>query len=322
MEQSELDFVKKTSLVNSQGVKYTKFRASLKPKYHIVWAEIFAGYAIMIATLLLAGWAQNKYPGFFWLTIPLCAINVGYWFTYLHLFMHEASHYNIAPGKELNDKLANIFLGLVAGLDIKFYRVIHFEHHRHLGTTKDTENTYFEPLNWKFIIESVTGIRVLRVLGKRNNVIRAIEGLSPEILRNNKRMTILGAIFNLSVAVSMFAFGYWQPALVWLGGLGIVFPFFHSLRQLLEHRGEYAKADVNYFEVNHGEISRMFGTGPINSTLGSAGFNRHLLHHWDPQASYTRLKEIEEFLKDTEIGPKLEGVHTSYVTTFFKLFNK
>ncbi len=322
MEQSLFEFTKKSNLVNSKGVKYTQYKASLKPKYYMVWLEIILGYAIMIGTLWISTYVQAKYPGYFWLNIPICAASVGYWFAFVHLYVHEASHYNIAPGRQLNDTLADIFLGLIAGVHIKFYRIIHFEHHRHLGTTKDTENTYFEPLTWRFIIESLTGIRVFRVVAERNKTVKSIEGLSPEILHKNKIMTVLGALFDLSVAIAFVMAGYWQTAIVWMAGIGVIFPFLLSLRQLLEHRAEYAKANIDYTKVDQGETIRMFGVGPIASTLGSAGFNRHLLHHWDPQVSCTRLKEIEEFLKDTELAPEVESTHTTYFKTFFKLFNK
>ena len=53
---------------------------------------------------------------------------------------------------------------------------------------------------------------------------------------------------------------------------------FATLRQLLEHRpapGQIAGAAV----------TRMFGTDLFSRTFGGAGFNRHLLHHIEPQVS-------------------------------------
>ena len=83
----------------------------------------------------------------------------------------------------------------------------------------------------------------------------------------------------------------------------MVFPFLASLRTLLEHRAEDADPRANYAEVDQGPVNRLFGSGPLASTLGSAGFNRHALHHWEPQISYTRLKDIEAYLLRTEVGP-------------------
>jgi fatty acid desaturase len=322
MELNTFESVKKTVITNSSGVKYTQFKASLKPKYHIVWINIFFGYAMLFAILFAGAYLQKNHPLFFGLTIPVGAILIGYWFAFTHLFIHEASHFNIAPDKKLNDLLADIFLGFIAGTHIKFYRIIHFDHHRYLGTSKDTENTYFEPLNWKFILESITGIRVIKVITNRNKQVKTNETLDPAILKTNTRMFITGTLFNVLLTLTFVAVGLWQVGLMWIAGIGVMFPFFLSLRQLLEHRAEYARANIDYFKTDHGEVNRMFGTGLIASTLGSAGFNRHLLHHWDPHVSCTRLKEMEQFLRDTELRDEMEQKHTNYFKTFIKLFNK
>jgi fatty acid desaturase len=322
MEPLFSELVKKSHLADSTGQSYKQFKASLKPKYAQVWFDIFLGYGLQIATLVGVAYMQQHFPSWFWLTIPLGALLTGYWFAFTHLYIHEASHYNIAPDKKMNDLLADIFIGMIAGSHIKFYRVIHFDHHRYLGTTRDTENTYFEPLNWRFIIESLTGIRVFRVVGERNKIVQAVEGLNPDIIRTNKQMTIAGAFINLGILIAFFATGYWQVAITWAGAIGVMFPFFLSLRQLLEHRSEYAKANVDYTKENQGETNRMFGVGLIASTLGSAGFNRHLLHHWDPSVSCTRLRDLELYLRDTELAKDMAKTNTNYFSTFIRLFNK
>jgi hypothetical protein len=59
----------------------------------------------------------------------------------------------------------------------------------------------------------------------------------------------------------------------------------------------------------------------LGSTLGGAGFDRHLLHHWDPQVSYTRLPELERFLLNTKASAALSAKE-SYISTFKRLFSK
>lgn len=103
--------------------------------------------------------------------------------------------------------------------------------------------------------------------------------------------------------------------------MGVFFPFFIGLRQLLEHRDEFAKGDVDYHRTPHGAVNRMFGSGPLASTFGGAGFNRHILHHWEPQLSYTRLKELEAYLMDTDFADILRSRRTTYVSIFVRLFN-
>jgi len=64
----------------------------------------------------------------------------------------------------------------------------------------------------------------------------------------------------------------------------------------------------------------MFGRGPFSSIFGGAGFNRHLLHHWEPSVSYTNLPALEAYLLDTEAAPLIEMRRSSYFKTFARLF--
>jgi fatty acid desaturase len=59
----------------------------------------------------------------------------------------------------------------------------------------------------------------------------------------------------------------------------------------------------------------MFGVGPLASTFGGAGFNRHLLHHWEPTVPYPRLAELERYLADTIAGPIIETRRCTYLAT-------
>jgi fatty acid desaturase len=116
--------------------------------------------------------------------------------------------------------------------------------------------------------------------------------------------------------------GLWAAAAAWLLGVAVMFPFFGALRQLLEHRDDKAAASVDYRLTDHGAVTRMFGDGPFASTFGGAGFNRHLLHHWEPTVSYTRLKDLEAFLADTDLKDALAQRTTSYGRTFLCLFRQ
>lgn len=65
---------------------------------------------------------------------------VGYWIAYLQLFLHEGAHWNLAADRETSDRICNLCVGWLAGIDVKRYRKIHFQHHRALGTTEDSEH--------------------------------------------------------------------------------------------------------------------------------------------------------------------------------------
>jgi hypothetical protein len=46
--------------------------------------------------------------------------------------------------------------------------------------------------------------------------------------------------------------------------------------------------------------------------LGAAGFNRHLLHHWDPAVSYTQFDAMEKFMMQTQYRAMIEARRTTY----------
>jgi fatty acid desaturase len=108
----------------------------------------------------------------------------------------------------------------------------------------------------------------------------------------------------------------------WTIAVVIVFPFLAAIRQLLEHRSEQAKPEVDYSVVSHGAVNRMFGSGLVASTFGGAGFNRHMLHHWEPQISCTRLGDLERFLRETPAANIVEQGTTSYGSTFLRLLGR
>jgi fatty acid desaturase len=313
--------VDKATIIDSRGVSYIDFRNRLAPKYGKVWLDIFTGYAALCAVLFLAVYFQKSHSHWFFLAIPAGGILIGYIVSALHLFIHEASHYHLAADRKQNDLLSNIFLGSLVGMDVQFYRTVHFAHHRLLGTVHDTEKSYFDAITWSYVIELLTGIRVMKVIAHRNKNIKLNDGLGTgsEIIKKNNKMFFVAAILNLALVMAFFISGFWQAALAWMIGLGVAFPFLATFRQILEHRSAGASAAIDYNKVNHGVVHRMFGDGPIASTLGPAGFNRHLLHHWDPQVSYTRLKEVEDFLKDTPLGKEQQASQTTYFKTFISL---
>ncbi|HEY9610893.1 fatty acid desaturase [Allocoleopsis sp.] len=317
-----LEELDRDMLVNSFGVQYRDFRRLLTPKFHLVWLHLLAGYICLVLISTLAILMDIYLPSYLPVNIIVCGSLFGYSIAYIQLFLHEAAHYNIAKDREVNDKLANIFIGLMVGQNIKVYRSIHFAHHKNLGTPADTETTYFEALNLKFILESITGIKVLKVLSVRKKFRQSKQAPSDTSKQSSiSTQLVLGAALNCLILVVSAVLGFWSLAGAWLAGVLIFFPFFCAIRQVLEHRDESARTEIDYHTTHHGQVNRMFGEGLLASTLGGAGFNRHMLHHWEPQVSYTRFKELEDFLMDTEAADIIQNNRTSYLRTFVSLFS-
>ncbi len=303
-------------------LRYVERLQLLTPRYARVWVDIAAGYlglaafaASAIWLARLGGWWQ--FAGFL-----LAALATGYLVAYLQLFLHEASHYNLVRDRTLNDRLSDLFIGWLSGSSIAGYRPIHFQHHRALGTVEDSEFTYFVPLNAWFLLKGLTGWRAIEVILARRKILEQRQVAKPGAAKPGRDWSVvLGGIFvHLFIVVVLALAGGLAPAFGWVVGIGLVFPFFGALRQLLEHRREDADAAADYSSTDHGALTRMFGTGLIASTLGGAGFNRHLLHHWEPQISYTRLAELETIFMETELSAVIDARRSGYGAVFMRLF--
>lgn len=312
----------RSTLCDSQGRRYDDVRAALLPNYLLVWAEMLAGHGALIA-LACAYIFVDFYAWPIWgrVAIAVCGgVAIGYTVAYLALWFHEASHFNIHPDRKINDTLANLFLGSLLGLHIRDYRKVHFGHHRFLGTTQDPERSYFNPLNMRYLLESLLGVRALKVLLLRKRI-KSQPAENQGAGAGVSYMAWIGWFVNGAVLLpSILLAGAYEFAAAWVMGLLIFFPFFGALRQLLEHRRADAAPGTDFTRVHHGALSRNFGTGPIACTLGGAGFNRHLIHHWDMTLSCTRFREMEAFLKDSQLGDHYRMRETTYGRTLWELF--
>src|SRR5262249_25437900 len=134
-------------LTSSAGVSYRDFRRNLTPFFGVVWTHIFLGYLALVLVGVFAVLVEGQSWGLKLPVLAAVAVLFGYFILYLSHFMHEAAHYNLAPHRRWNDHLANAFIGVLTATDIRPYRQVHFDHHRHLGDINDSEANYFFALN-------------------------------------------------------------------------------------------------------------------------------------------------------------------------------
>ena len=314
--QNNLEGIGFDEVIDNNGSSYTVFRNNLQPHYLKVTFDIVKGYfffiLIAVATILL----NYHFRTFWWIIVPVSSVLIGYIAAYLALFIHEAGHFNIHPDKKTNDRLASIFLCLPLGLSLKSYRKIHWQHHLYLGTPQDTEVSYFHALTKLFVLETLTGIHLLKtIMYKEGNDV-----LTKEQVKQSRLMLLAGAFIHLIILTAAFLSGHWPFVIAWILGFGIFFPFFATIRQILEHRDELAQHATDFYKQPHGKVSRLFVHTIISSSFGSAGFTRHMIHHWDPQISYTRLKDIETFLSASEKTTSIiKASKTTYISTLKKL---
>lgn len=306
------------AIVDTRGVRYIDFLKTLSPRYSRLFFDIALGYTALIVTcvLVVALPAYGVLPA--WVAAGLGALSVGFWIAYLHVFIHEGAHFNFSPNTVRSDMLCNLLIAWLIGTSVQKYRIVHFQHHRALGSVEDSEMTYFLPLNLLFIVKGLLGIRGLETFMSWR-ASQAKIGIERD--RGGKYFGLAVFAAHFLIVVATYVFGSIWLTLAWVAGVGSIFPFFGALRQLLEHRDELADARTNYFQTDHGALTRMFGTDVFSSLFGAAGFNRHLLHHWEPSVSYTNLPELEAYLLDTEVAELIEMRRSSYFKTFVSLFH-
>jgi fatty acid desaturase len=316
--ESDIDYsgkfqVLRPVIVDRSGQRYMDFLKTLEPSYVRVWMDIALGYVALIATALIGGFAP-RYGCPPWIAVLAGALSIGFWVAYLQLFIHEGAHFNLARDRANSDLVCNILIAWMVGTSAQLYRSVHFQHHRALGQIDDSEMTYFFPLNLLFIINGVFGVRAIRVLAKR----RVITGSARTT--SGRSMALCGVFVHAMIVLAGFWFGLPTLSIAWILGVGMVFPLLGALRQLLEHRDPDADPQTDYLEHDHGAFTRIFSPGVFSSLFGGAGFNRHLLHHWEPQVSYTNLHQLEAYLLDTDIASVIEMRRSSYARTFVSLF--
>ncbi len=314
----------KAGLTNSSGTAYTDFKKTLKPNYLVVWRDITIAWAGIISVVFIS-WILFRISNTvisLLLIIPAAAI-LGYIMAGLVNFFHEAAHHNLSGNKKLNDLSANLFIGILIGQGIKNYRVVHWQHHIALGTTADTERSYFESLNLRFFMLSLSGISAISFFIKRAAYVNGKQPEKASAVRPEKYfMLAAGLVFHALLLASFYLSGQYGLMAVWILATGSFYPFFNRLRQLIEHRSENASPDSDYSMTDHGKTNRLFGNSIIARTFGSAGFNRHLLHHLEPTVSYTRLNDLETFLKNTPLAENLEKQRSTYFSIFKKLIGR
>lgn len=314
-------------LLGSNSEENINYIHTLTPIYWKVWKDIFLGYFLLIVTLLIINNFSNQYEIISsMMVIILGSVFVGFWIHFLSLFMHEAGHRNLANNK-WNDLLANFCLCWIFGVNIKDYRGTHFQHHRLLGTVNDPENSYFNSLDLLFIVKTLFGIHALKIIFERNNKWRIQARSATRIrqsipMKNYKKLYMLSitVFIHLAIVMVMYYFQFKILALTWILGLFMFFPFFNSIRQILEHRNFTSDSSVNYSLTPHGAYTRIFDNKLFSFLFGSAGFNRHLLHHWFPHVSYTRFGELELYLSSTNLSYLIHSRKSNYFSVLSKLF--
>lgn len=309
-------------LVNRKNEPWALYSQKLTLFYRKAWIELSVCYLMIglgVATACGIDWATDFSWKVVFFAFPL-GLWIGFWFHVLSCFFHEAVHFNLHTDRRWNDWIANLFIAPFIGLEIKSYRETHWQHHRHLGTTEDSETSYFTPLTLPSLLQGMTGLYILNTIARYAKNHQNLNGGLPPKRHQPKIYFFLGLtisfLFHSLVAGLPAIKGFTLGALSWGAGIILFLPLVSRIRQTLEHRSLQADRTIDYSRTPQGPVNRLFGTNLFSRTLGHAGFNRHLLHHWDPRISYTRFDEMEAFLLETSLATEVLSNKTSYWNTF------
>jgi fatty acid desaturase len=297
-------------------LKYYEFRKNLKINYFVLIQNLLLPWIMIFSSFFLLEVAQTNgvrlfmiFPFAFW---------VGFWLHSYCTHFHEAAHYNLHSNRLINDVISNILFTPFVGMFVKKYRVTHWIHHKELGKLADTEISYREPIIFKKFLLDFLGIYQFKIISRYffnfSNSDKYIGKGSPRITAFHISMIIMIGVQMLIMIWLIFRSSHF--AIIWAIAFFIFFPGLSRIRQILEHRSECAVNSEDYSKQEHGPVNRIFGKDIFSRYFGAAGFNSHLLHHLDPVVSYTRFKEMEDFLLQTNAESLISSNRTTYLYAF------
>jgi len=306
-----------TGVVSQDGVSFARFRHELRPRYARAWLDVATRWALLAGGLIAICAASARWGwGAMWLVVPAAAW-IGFWFASVVLFMHEGAHFQLHPDKSTNDRLANLAICWMTGDDIRAYRVLHWQHHLHLGDLQDTEVSYRYAPTLRYALETLFGVHAWQVF--RHHLDIRVDPDAPATGHGRGIPFVRGFLVHAAILAGPVWAGLWPAVAAWVLGVAVVFPYCSGLRQQLEHRSTEASSAIDYARVPHGAVNRMFRRTPFARAFGSAGFDRHLLHHWEPTVSYTCFDELEAFFMATDFATRIDAVRTTYLTIWRQL---
>lgn len=310
----------------AHGRPWSELKAELTPDYAEAWRDIAFCYVGLLVGVVGVGVAAAQLG---WvaglLLMPLGVVVTGFWMSSLVRFVHEGGHHHLHPDRRRNDRLTDWLISAWVLDEVAHNRRVHWQHHLHLGGHGDTETSYFRAPTNAFLFKTVTALYVFEVIGRRILGLQDAKGRkveAPGTKRSLPRIAFVigrSAVYHLVVLALALWLGGPLAALTWALAMGTTYPFFDVLRQILEHRRVDIGPDIDLSETEHGPNNRLFGKDALSRWFGNAGFHLHLLHHWDPTVSYTRLEDMERILLQTELRERIEAGRTTYWQTWKQL---
>ena len=308
------------NLKDNDGKHYSQFKKKLTIRYGMLLRDMLIPWAMICLAIYL--YPNNSHIFLKYALIILMAAWFAFWLNAFNLFFHEAAHYNLNKNRFINDLIATALLTPFVGMPISLYRRSHWMHHRFLGKFEDTEISYRQALTTKNLIIDLFGVYLFRMVKRYFNNFKSAN-VKGNAGSNSSNLFIYCLFLMLStqILIIFFLSFFVSPYIgaSWAISTFIFTPFISKIRQTLEHRSLNSGDEIDYSKVEHGPVNRIFGQDIFSRYFGAAGFNSHLLHHCDPQISYTRFKEMEIFILNTPLSDFIKKNRATYFMIFQKL---
>jgi fatty acid desaturase len=297
---------------SSDLATYGEFRKNLKKNYvlnSVPLATTWLGIILIFFTL----WNTYK-------TTPLVLIFVSCVLLTLlaHrllLIIHEGAHMHFAKNTVLNDFLTNLLAGIFLGTEVATYRKIHTLHHRNIGNSGDPENSYENEFDFSWLLTVLSGLYTIKTFRKRQNKTRSWSQFIISVLT----IFLHSAIAGLLITNEKFTL-----FIVWFASWFIFMPGLAASRNLIEHRflESSMHLEIETTLVGFPNVtSKLFTLRRSSKIFGAMGFDRHLIHHWDPSISARNLAEVHKFLLTTQLSQMLIDIPTTYTSAAKNLWS-
>ncbi len=264
-------------------------------KQYLTWRYgILNVLYILIMHAVLVGWlwyGRELVPYGIYIVSALlvCAI----FLRMLSEWFHEAAHWNIVPGRALNDLVGDLLIGTMIGTRVKSNRPGHFAHH--------AMTTFFIPDDPDTIGQAVINRKelvggILRDLCGYTTIAAYLDTMRMD-MENSKNASIwnvcwfvwLAIVHGTGVVLTVRA-GHSEIYPIYVIGVLCLYPVTNRFRLFTQHA--WLRQDGSVYLVNSGASRTYHGSLLVQLFLISPMIMYHYEHHARPTLPYRALRAI------------------------------